>query len=276
MFVAWINAPVPTARSSWGIFMTPNPANCTVTTVTVAPSVQTTQLDCSFYAWGLLTGSLLMDVEVRGTARNVGMAMRTFNPAVAMSGMSSTSATVTLNSDGSAAVVATGQVLTGSTLGLPAALGLCGIVGPPLTAFFNCRQYTVSVPISLFVDHPLLDSTNATWGWFVRNEWYRLLYYAVSRQETAFALPAPLGGPACTTGVNCLSVANVTPANAQRSILILAGRSINGSARPSGTLSDYLEFGNATSAFERQTISKAVDASLKRPFNDRVVVIDSN
>src|SRR5205814_1772 len=51
---------------------------------------------------------------------------------------------------------------------------------------------------------------------------------------------------------------------------------INGSARPSGTLADYLEFGNAAGNFERQPVSTAVDAAVKKPFNDRIVVVDVN
>jgi hypothetical protein len=46
-----------------------------------------------------------------------------------------------------------------------------------------------------------------------------------------------------------------------RAIVILAGRSINGSVRPSATLADYLEFGNATAANERQTITAAIPSS---------------
>jgi hypothetical protein len=59
-------------------------------------------------------------------------------------------------------------------------------------------------------------------------------------------------------------------------MLILAGRSINGTARPSANLANYLEFGNATAAFERQPVSTAATPTLKNPFNDRIVVVDSN
>ena len=105
------------------------------------------------------------------------------------------------------------------------------------------------------------------------HEWYRVLYYAAALGDTANALPT---APACTPSVTCLTIANVTPASRQRAFFILTGRSINGSSRPSGTLGDYLEFGNATSSFERQPVSTAVAAALKKPFNDRIVVIDTN
>jgi len=128
----------------------------------------------------------------------------------------------------------------------------------PGSTFYYIRLYLTAAG-----DHPLLDASTtgpgAATSWFVRNEWYRLVYYAVARGHTADKLP-----PVCPTAVpfisSCLSVANVTPPNAQRAILILAGRSINGSARPSSTLSDYLEFGNAKGTFERQTVTPAPPA----------------
>ncbi|HEY5899626.1 MAG TPA: hypothetical protein VIV54_18825, partial [Burkholderiales bacterium] len=138
---------------------------------------------------------------------------------------------------------------------------------------FNNTNFTVTMDIGVLADHVLLSSTDATTGWFVRNEWYRLTYYAATARHTASVLPT---SPACTTGVNCLSIANVTPSGAQRAILILAGRSINNATRPSATLGDYLEFGNAAGSYERQTVSSVVAAGLKRPFNDRIVVVDTN
>jgi len=140
--------------------------------------------------------------------------------------------------------------------------------------------YYIRLYLKAAGDHPLLDASTTgpgATGWFVRNEWYRLLYYATVAGHTATTLP-----PSCITMSTCLSVANgdptrpITPAGGQRAILILAGRSINGSTRPSATLGNYLEFGNATGAFERRPVSTAVAAALKKPFNDRIVVINSN
>jgi hypothetical protein len=114
-------------------------------------------------------------------------------------------------------------------------------------------EFRVRIDRSVFTDHALLSTTDATTGWFARNEWFRQTYYVVAAGYTVATLP-----PSCTTGVNCLTVANVTPAGAQRAILILAGRSINGNARPSSTLADYLEFGNRTGNYERQTVTGAI------------------
>ena len=115
-------------------------------------------------------------------------------------------------------------------------------------------SYSIFVPGNATTDHSLLDATTASaTGWFLRNEWHKLTYYAVAPGYTAVTV-APRS---CTTLGTCLSAANVTPAGAQRAILLLAGRSINGSARPSSTLSDYLEFGNASGTFERQSVTAA-------------------
>ncbi len=144
--------------------------------------------------------------------------------------------------------------------------------------------YRIRLKRSVIGDHALLnpvDPPNQTppgpcpvtgcTGWFVRNEWYRLLYYAPAPGHTATLLPTP----SCTSGGTCLSVTNITPANKQRAILILAGRSLtNPAGRPNGNLADYLEFGNAdlNAAFEQRRVSRATSA----PFNDRVVVLDNN
>jgi len=134
-------------------------------------------------------------------------------------------------------------------------------------------QFRIRLDRAVIGDHPMMTTSDATLGWFARNEWFRQMYYATVSGYTASTLPST---PACTTGGSCLSIANVSPSAAQRAMMILAGRSINGTARPSATLANYLEFGNATAAFESQTVSRAGPAALKRPFNDRILVVDSN
>jgi hypothetical protein len=147
-------------------------------------------------------------------------------------------------------------------------------------AFAN---YRIRLERSVIGDHALLnpiDPPNQTppgpcpvtgcTGWFVRNQWYRPLYYALAPGHTAAGLPTP---PSCTSGVNCLSVTNVSPANKQRAILILMGRRLT-AGPPTSNPADYLEFGNAdlNTAFEQRRVSRATGA----PFNDRVVVLDNN
>ena len=128
----------------------------------------------------------------------------------------------------------------------------------------NYGYYYIEAQRPVPTDHALLSSTDPTTGWFVRNEWYRLLYYTLAPNY------APGGSLSCTTGSSCLTVTNITPAGAQRSLLILAGRSINGTARPNSTLANYLEGGNQTNNYAKKAVSSA------SPYNDRFVVIDSN
>ncbi len=125
-------------------------------------------------------------------------------------------------------------------------------------------EFKSSRPV--FSDHALLDSGDSTTGWFVGNEWHKLVYYAVAQGHTGTSTPS------CTTSSNCITVANVAPSGAQRAILILAGRSVNGSARPSAVLSNYLESGNATGSFVKQTVTTSTGSA----FNDRIAVVDSN
>lgn len=151
----------------------------------------------------------------------------------------------------------------------PAPLGLAGVM------------YWFFVPGNSTTDHVLLDARQssdtslpavASTSWFARNQWHKLLHYAVAPGYTA----AGASPRSCTTGANCLTVANIVPVGAQRATLILAGRRIGGQTRPSATPSDYLEFGNASGGYERQPVSMVVDAASKKPFNDRFVVVESN
>jgi hypothetical protein len=144
---------------------------------------------------------------------------------------------------------------------------------PPAPAGPAGMFYWIYVPGNATRDHALLDSrSSSSTEWFLRNEWHELVYYVLAPGYAASGA-APR---ACATGTSCISIANVTPANAQRATLILAGRSINGSARPSATLGDYLEFGNATAAYERRPVSASNTVAPAQRFNDRIVVIDSN
>jgi hypothetical protein len=156
---------------------------------------------------------------------------------------------------------------------LSALLGnsLCGL--PLVSPLLGCKPSLISVPIGVLADHPVLDAGDATYGWFVRNEWYRLTYYAAAQANTANGL----GAFGCTTATNCLRLENPALTENKRALLVLAGRSINGSARPSATLADYLEFGNSDNGtrYEQNPVSRVVGLP-KAPFNDRVMIVDSN
>jgi hypothetical protein len=124
-------------------------------------------------------------------------------------------------------------------------------------------QFRIRVDRGVIADHPLLDSAAPVTGWFVRNEWYRLLYYALTPGHAASASPPR----ACSA---CLYVGNLTPAGRQRAILILAGRSLSGAARPNGRLADFLEGANADLDLDFE--SRPVNST----FNDRIVVVEAN
>ena len=77
--------------------------------------------------------------------------------------------------------------------------------------------------------------------WFIKNGWYRQTYYAIA-PGAAFG-----GSGTCTPGTDCLEVSTVaTPTNDTRALLLLAGRALNGSTRPSALLDDYAEGANRT------------------------------
>lgn len=256
-FVRWASPPAPVFTRTGGAALVS--ANCSAFAASV---------DCSITAnVPVLGGGTSMNFTLAATANNVGMAMRKFDTTVPMTGIDPAGRGVgaMMAADGSARVTLSGSIPIGA--GNFISNLLCTLLG------LTCYQMNISMPITLLADHPVLNSADPTTGWFMRNEWHRVLYYAAAQTATPAALPT---APACTPGTNCVTVSNLTPADNKRAILILTGRSINGSARPSGTLADYLEFGNATGAYERQPVSTAVAPALKKPFNDRIVVIDSN
>ena len=131
--------------------------------------------------------------------------------------------------------------------------GAMGWTGP--------AQFRIRVDRAVIGDHPLLDPAAPGTGWFVRNEWYRLVYYAIAPAHSASS-PSPRS---CST---CLEIRN--PSGEARALLILAGRSLSGAARPNDRLEDFVEGANADLdlAFEGRPVNAA--------FNDRVVVLDAN
>jgi hypothetical protein len=170
-----------------------------------------------------------------------------------------TTSSVTLNVDGSATVTVSGQL-------------------PNIDSrvWDTYAVFRIRVRRQIIGDHALLDANHPTTGWFVRNDWFRLLYYATSRDYTAEKVPTPSCG-----GKSCLRLTwgpDTIQTNDKRALLILAGRSLANVARPNAQIADYLEFENADGNrdFEQQPIRTWGDAALKAPFNDRVVVVDQN
>jgi hypothetical protein len=132
---------------------------------------------------------------------------------------------------------------------------------------------TITIPLPTPQYLPITSSDPAlNSSWFISNQWYRQVYYAVSPGYVSGGVP--VGNPA-TCGAppdpSCLTVNNLPPAtNDKRAILVLAGRALNGSGRPSGLLSDYLESANLTGA---ATLVYEHRSGAPTTINDRVVVI---
>jgi hypothetical protein len=244
-FVAWTGTPNLSGPAIYS-------PDCSGTTAT--------QANCTFYyrcpLLSCLTGGTdTLAFSLDGTAANVGMALRQFNKGVPMTNIDAAgrNAFGVMNSDGSASITLTGTTTVNYSGGLVGNL-LCGITGL-LALTLGCQQASLAVPVLLLADHPILDPANATYGWYLRDKWHEVTYYAVASNYSPAVRP---GAPACTTGTDCLKVANVAPNGAQRAIAILAGRGINGRGRPSATLADYLEFGNAGASYEKQTVRDSV------------------
>jgi hypothetical protein len=124
------------------------------------------------------------------------------------------------------------------------------------------------VPIGVLADHPLVDVNNTTYGWFLRNKWHEVSYYAVAPGI------APGGGGSCTNSTTCLSVAYHPYDGKQRGLILIAGRALGSQARPPVAVSDLLEGANADGASPFETRSATLP--INRGFNDRIAVIDSN
>jgi hypothetical protein len=157
--------------------------------------------------------------------------------------------------------------------------------------------FCMTAQLGVFADHPLLDRDNPTTGWFVRNEWYRLVWYAAAPKNTVDNLSG--GVP-----VGCVNPSPPPPApdclgfNGTRNIralLVLTGRSLsNPAGRPNGDLTDYLEHHNCGTVlgvcnpgvtFEQRamrtdkvmlcpTCPPPNNRAFYAPFNDRIVLLD--
>jgi hypothetical protein len=134
----------------------------------------------------------------------------------------------------------------------------------------SCTSYSISVTIPDVVASTVTSSSDASAGWFIANEWYRQTFYTVSPgylPGSAGACSALPASPSCLTVANrCLTC---PPETDKRAILIFAGRSLNGNARPSSVLGDYLEGANATPSAYMFENRLGVPTSI----NDRVVIV---
>ena len=238
---------------------------------------------CSFiagnrvYCSGTYVALGSVTLRMRMRANNVGMSLRQLNASALTiehgllacgSPGPGTAASATMQSDGSAELTLQGTA-PGLLGGFPLFL--------PLTV-----NYCMTAELTAFTDHPLLDATSigaGSTGWFVRNEWYRLVYYAAAPLNAPGGLaPGPFGCDA----TNCL---RFNGAPSVRSLLVLTGRSLSNATRPSSVLADYLEHQNCDltvgvcapdTQFEQRPVraSKVAIPAINAPSNDRVVLVD--
>jgi hypothetical protein len=142
------------------------------------------------------------------------------------------------------------------------------------------NRITITVPVSY---NPITNINDATSGWFIANEWFRQTYYAVSPGfllgggNTCNPLPPPPTLPPPPPPPYCLTVNKLPPSyttsNDKLAILVLAGRALNGSSRPSGTFANYFENANLSAAQGTTPYVYEHRAGGPTSINDRVVVI---
>jgi hypothetical protein len=232
----------------------------------------------------ILAGTNWVTFDLDVVAANAGMTWKYLNappmaPAItgidtsyANSPVGYSIASATLNSDGSARIRVNARVTMtgGSILGVLGAL-TCNILGINL-----CYAVTVSVPMALLTDQPMLDPSNATYSWFYRNRWPEVAYYSVATTL------APGGSGTCTTGT-CLQLNGSADAGKHRAILVLGGQKLTTldglgnpytQLRPATAAKDLLDDINANGSSTFEVRSATLGPN--RKFNDRFAVIDKN
>ena len=256
-FVNWkTSSPAPTVAAAPGnpgtVDVSPGYADCGNST--------STQLECKFNWCG--TTPNLAKARITATANKAGLAfVRSFIDADltvdrSSSGLNSgwTSSSATIKTSSAYTLQSNGNGTVSLDLEMPS------------RACTSIRTARIRIPQLPF--HSITSASDPVSGWFIEQEWHKLTYYAVS--------PAwlPGGSANCATSPPCLTV-NGLPSNEyptindKNAILILTGRSLNGSARPSATLSNYLEPLNDTTSDYIFTHRVGAPGAT----NDRVVVL---
>ncbi|HXR59478.1 MAG TPA: hypothetical protein VN747_09185 [Burkholderiales bacterium] len=252
-FVSWLEAPAPSFSALPGSTMQLYSDHVPVSRCVASAA----EVQCTLYT----SNSGALNLAVSASAANVAMALRRLEKTVPAAGFAPDSpaapraVAASFGKDGSARVTFSGLV---DAPGTPAT---CTRPSPP--AAVPCQRRVVSVPIEVLSDHALLDPQAPATGWFVRNEWHQLAYYAISPgHAAASSTPRTCGlAPA-----ECLTVAGSKRA---RALLLLPGRSLAGKSRPSTNLADYLdtdENRNGDTVFEQRRVD--------RSFNDRVLLVE--
>lgn len=236
----------PTLSTSGGPGYLPSAANCGVSGAT--PSCD------GFYYGGALT------IAMTNAAADITQGLRTFT----VSDHTATGWSWSWNGSSWAGPFA----LTATTSRNLASSGAANFVASAaLPSVSTWGYYYIEQTRPAISDHSILSSTTSGTGWFVRNEWYRLVYYAIASPH------APGGTLACSDSgsITCLQVAGLTDPTKQRAILVLAGRALSGQTRPQSALQHYLD-----SAENQNTDPIFEQLAINRSFNDRFVSVSKN
>ena len=261
-FVAWQSATITrTAGGQLGSY------NCAVAGT---PSVMT----CTIYTYDLLLPNNSMTFDLTLRASNVGMALRQINSAVTINGLdnaynapmgySATAGASVINNDGSASIVLSARIPQGGGGPLaPLINPLCGLLSQLLG--LGCFRHTVTIPMALLSDHPLVDPANSSYSWFRRNRWHEVAYYAI-----AAGMAPDSAARSCNP---CLNVTYHPDNGKPRAIMLLAGGKIGAQIRPPTMVSHLFEDANAVGVSPFTLRAPALPA---RTFNDHIAVLDAN
>ncbi len=114
------------------------------------------------------------------------------------------------------------------------------------------------------IQYDLSVDNNDLPGWFVENDWHRLVYFAIA------APLSPGGIGTCTAGTNCLTVdGRAANDGTNDSIVISMGRALGNLDRTTGAIGEFLEGDNASSGDD----SYEVDTD-STTYNDQIRIVE--
>jgi hypothetical protein len=257
-FITWkTSSPNPAVAAAPG-----NPGTVDVSPVyATCNNSSATQLECQFDWCGALPNRA--KVRITATANNVG---RAFVARFIDSDLIVNRTNASVN-DGdwmssSATITASAYALQSNANGTVS----LDLEMPDRTCPGSTRTARIRIPVPTY--HSITSAGDPDTGWFVSNQWHKLAYYAVSPALLPGGSANCASNPPCLT-VNGLPRAEYPTINDKNAILILMGRTLNGTSRPSGTLGNYLEGNNASTGdylFEHRMGTPGA-------VNDRVVVL---
>ena len=262
-FVQWDTTSISVVKRSGTADI--DSAVCTTSTASQVSCTINYSRTCS--GLGCLLGcacNATLEASVLANADNVGNSLRTFTSTPISSVPAGSFTLVSSNTP----LTATGAAAADIRGNLPSDTCWAWII---LGILFPCTSggtVIVNVPITIFPEHAFVNPTTASaWYWYLANNWHQVSYYAVAPNHV------PGGSRGCVNPgyVNCLNV-NFdvgTSLSNKQALLVLAGRSLNGTAGSNRAIGDFLDTAentNFNSTFEQKRFGKT--------FNDRFVGIN--